>query len=939
MKHFNAICYCLACLFCLLSTHLSWGQIQMPPLNTARADSLTAPTTITDNGGPANPYEANSASSLTLLTRPGEVVSLSFTQFDFEDQIDFLYIFDGPNTSYPMLMCGSTGSTLPANVIGTNPLGMTIVLISDGNAEGQGFSADATLVPGGVAPDPTKTSIPYFGKTVINACTGTVYDNGGASCGYMMGSGIIDSDGHLVIIPDQPDHVVRINFAAFQTEQVPGFSPPDYLRIYDGQDTLAPVLGEFGENPDSVTADAGGFDNPSGALTLKFISDFLFSADGFEGAISCVPRPKVAILTPDTTICFKDTASIRIQFTVGTPPFKLIYETPLGRVRIDTIPTANYTIRIPNLPVGNQTFTIRQIADANLPLRNVTGNGLARVITVNNPPRASFETITTEVCNGNPANLRVNLVGNPPFTLTYLEGTTPRTVNNIPANVYTITFNPTVTTTVRLQTVRDATCQGMVTNAVNIVTVTPRPTAVWTSGSGGNVCPGQPKKLTVSFSGKAPWTFTYSDGTNNFTIPNISANPYTFTVNITVPTTFTLVSVTTPNCPPGTASGAVSVGFNVPPDLTVEPSVDCGTGLGVLTALVQNGKSPYLYSFDEGKTFGTPNTASRPIANTPYTVMVQDANGCRDTATVLLNGIPAPTITLIDLISVNTMRVQWTLNPSQGVRYMLRYRVKGSEGAWTTISGLTMNNRIIVGLQPATEYEFQAAIQCAGGLTSPWSNLAFATTLAAKPATCNQNPPPAPTNFYVNQIQARSARLNWNSVSGPGYIIAHGLSNLNPNNFTQQVTCNADPLTPQTTFMLTGLQPNSTYRARVRTNCSNCITALNITDRRSDWSNMIEWRTPATAEEDITVHVLSSYFSLYPNPNKGQFQFDYQTEEIQSGMIRITDLAGKIIWQQEETFVPNAEPLAIDLGNASAGIYILQWQCGSTIQQAKIIIE
>ncbi|MEM7035838.1 MAG: S8 family serine peptidase, partial [Bacteroidota bacterium] len=82
------------------------------------------------------------------------------------------------------------------------------------------------------------------------------------------------------------------------------------------------------------------------------------------------------------------------------------------------------------------------------------------------------------------------------------------------------------------------------------------PTA--TLSGGGLINPGSPAFLTVNFTGDPPFDFTYTDGSTNFPVTGITANPYNFTVSPAVTTTYSLVSMSSAQCV-GTVSGTALV--------------------------------------------------------------------------------------------------------------------------------------------------------------------------------------------------------------------------------------------------------------------------------------------------------------------------------------------------------------------------------------------
>lgn len=120
--------------------------------------------------------------------------------------------------------------------------------------------------------------VPTSGTATITSCSAVVYDNGG------LGNYANNSQGTLVINPATAGGLVRLSFNSFNTE--PG---ADYLKVYDGATTSAPLLGTFSGSalPGAIMASSN---NATGALTLLFVSDASVNSSGFVVTTSCVAR-------------------------------------------------------------------------------------------------------------------------------------------------------------------------------------------------------------------------------------------------------------------------------------------------------------------------------------------------------------------------------------------------------------------------------------------------------------------------------------------------------------------------------------------------------------------------------------------------------------------------------------------------------------------------
>lgn len=114
--------------------------------------------------------------------------------------------------------------------------------------------------------------------TSDNWCGGAnLYDSGGATGNYHDNQDVV-----RVILPNQPNSKVKIQFTAFDTE-----ANYDKLWIYDGSNTNATVLGNA--NGFSGTTNPGTFVSTAenGALTIRFAADGGTNRPGYTAAVSC----------------------------------------------------------------------------------------------------------------------------------------------------------------------------------------------------------------------------------------------------------------------------------------------------------------------------------------------------------------------------------------------------------------------------------------------------------------------------------------------------------------------------------------------------------------------------------------------------------------------------------------------------------------------------
>jgi hypothetical protein len=121
---------------------------------------------------------------------------------------------------------------------------------------------------------------PINGSDTATTCDATIYDSGGPEGTYQN----FEED-TLTLFPDQLNSAVRLLFSSFTLEE-----DFDFLRIYNGNSTSAPLIGEF-----SASGPAGAITSSAadGSLTITFSSDESGRRAGFAASVSCVPTDEI----------------------------------------------------------------------------------------------------------------------------------------------------------------------------------------------------------------------------------------------------------------------------------------------------------------------------------------------------------------------------------------------------------------------------------------------------------------------------------------------------------------------------------------------------------------------------------------------------------------------------------------------------------------------
>jgi len=150
--------------------------------NCSQTLTSTLTYTITDAGGPTDTYNNNLDQTVTLTPSDNtKKLQLDFSSFNVEAVYDFLYVYDGPNTSSPLLAT-LNGTSLPATITAENASGqLTLRFTSDISGIRVGFQATVTSVT--VCTTPTNGGTLSTNKSLTTVNDGvslTTTGNGGS---------------------------------------------------------------------------------------------------------------------------------------------------------------------------------------------------------------------------------------------------------------------------------------------------------------------------------------------------------------------------------------------------------------------------------------------------------------------------------------------------------------------------------------------------------------------------------------------------------------------------------------------------------------------------------------------------------------------------------------------------------------------------------------
>jgi gliding motility-associated-like protein len=360
---------------------------------------------------------------------------------------------------------------------------------------------------------------------------------------------------------------------------------------------------------------SGSTNNP---LIITPLSTTIYTATASSGGcassatvnIAVVPLPNVSLTANPQTLCAGNTTTL----------------TASGAVTYSWIPSL----------AGGSTFTASPSATTVYTVVGFNSSGCPNfdtvAVSVVQAPTITIVASSASVCSGSSATLSANGALNYTWNPGSQTGGTIVVAPTVPT-VYTVTGN-------------NGGCSGTAFITIGINTA-PLITA---SVLNATICAGDSVSLSASGGLSYTWNPT---GQNGSVITDHPVNS----------TTYTVMGANASGCP-GSATVALTVNALPVISAVANPSTICnGAGTVTLTA-----SGALNYTWNPNGQMGSTITET-PNVSTVYTVSGTDANGCKGLATVPVNVVPTPTLSVSPLNSSVCLGTSATLTANGAANY------------------------------------------------------------------------------------------------------------------------------------------------------------------------------------------------------------------------------------------------------------------------------
>ncbi len=296
--------------------------------------------TITDGSGNNN-YQDNTDCKWIINAPSGSVgIRMEFTQFRTEQNYDFVTLYDGNAVNSNYLIRRFSGTSLPPVVTSSTPQAL-VYFTSDESINDAGWSLNYTAI-----------SQPYCqGTTTLTAPNGTFSDGSG-------NSDYTNRSNCRWLIQPSGATWIELRFTSFNTE-----SGYDFVRVYDGATTTAPLLGSYsGTNLPPVLRSSGG------SMLVVFTSDSSVTRAGWSASYTSNGL--------STSLLMNDEAGIRL-YPVPCHDYLLI---EVGRSRpAEIVDAMGRTVWRGTIEAGGYELAVRDWP-AGLYLLRVAGGPAIRFV-------------------------------------------------------------------------------------------------------------------------------------------------------------------------------------------------------------------------------------------------------------------------------------------------------------------------------------------------------------------------------------------------------------------------------------------------------------------------------------------------------------------------------------------------------------------------------
>ncbi|MFN5841977.1 MAG: T9SS type A sorting domain-containing protein, partial [Bacteroidota bacterium] len=229
---------------------------------------------------------------------------------------------------------------------------------------------------------------------------------------------------------------------------------------------------------------------------------------------------------------------------------------------------------------------------------------------------------------------------------------------------------------------------------------------------------------------------------------------------------------------------------------------------------------------------------------------------------------------------------------------------------WSPTTGLNISTGTTVNAAPTASTTYTVVGTGSGGCTG-------SRTVSVKlTSTCG-----VPTGITVQNITGTSAQITWSAQ---------------PCAITYRLQYRASGLISWTnissisgaTISITGLQSNTTYQYRLRSNCS--------TSTNSNYSAIQTFSTTSSLKTSNELNDEYETANIYPNPTSGILNINVSYDEAGMLQLELYNIYGQRVWQQFQ-WVESEGVFNFNISHLAPGVYMLMMRKEQETSSYKLI--
>ena len=130
-----------------------------------------------------------------------------------------------------------------------------------------------------------------------------------------------------------------------------------------------------------------------------------------------------------------------------------------------------------------------------------------------------------------------------------------------------------------------------------------------------------------------------------------------------------------------------------------------------------------------------------------------------------------------------------------------------------------------------------------------------------------------------------------------------------------------------------GLMPGETYRAQAKTWCDPAGGPY----KAPSWTPLVFWTQPSSVRLEGGTSI--NNLAIYPNPSRDIFSVSFKSEDIQNLEVRIVNIIGEVVYNEELQQFVGEYTKSIDLSAYTKGVYFLEITTNTGVVNRKLILQ